>query len=420
VRRPLDFLASEWRRQGDVFRIKLPMFGELNYVADPDMIRAIFSGDPSRFHAGEGNAEPLGPVLGDYSLLTLDGEDHMRQRKLLLPPFHGERIGRYVETMRSAAERELASWPLGRPFPLRPAMQRVTLEVILRAVFGVTDEARRARFSAVNTRVDRTSMPIMFAPPLRRDLGRFSPWRRFLRARADADALLYDEIRRRRAQPDLAERDDVLSLLLQARHDDGSPMSDVELRDELMTIVGAGHETTATALCWAIELLGRNPRVERRLREELATADDDGEAYLDAVMKETLRLRPVVVDVVRKVLRDEEIAGRRIPAGTWLVPAIAMVHQRPDLYPDPHEFRPERFLDGQPEPYTWIPFGGGVRRCIGASFAQTEIKVVLRTMLSHARLRPASRRPEVPRIRHVTVVPSRGARMVLEERLSPT
>jgi cytochrome P450 len=415
--RPLDFLAGQWRRQGDLFRVRLPMFGELDYVADPEVIGAIFGGDPSRFHAGEGNAEPLAPVLGENSLLTLDGEAHMAQRKLLLPPFHGERIERYVETMRAAAEREVASWPVGRAFPLRPAMQRVTLEVILQTVFGMTDPERRARFSAANTRVERTSMPVMFAPPLRRDLGRFSPWRRFVRARDEADELIYDEIRRGREDPDLESRDDVLSLLLQARHDDGSPMSDVELRDELMTIVGAGHETTATALCWAIELLGRNPRVERRLREELAGGDDGGEAYLDAVMKETLRIRPVVVDVVRKLLRDEEIAGLRLPAETWLVPAIAVVHQRPDLYPQPHEFRPERFLEGQPEPYTWIPFGGGIRRCIGASFAQTEIKVVLRTLLSHARLRPASRRPEVPRTRHVTVVPSRGARVVLEERL---
>ena len=393
------------------------MFGDLNYVADPAMIREIFSGDPSRFHAGEGNAEPLGPVLGDYSLLTLDGDEHMKQRKVLLPPFHGERIGRYVETMRGAAEREVATWPVGEAFPLRPAMQRVTLEVILRAVFGVNDDERRARFSDANARVDMASIPILFAPVLRRDLGRWSPWRRFLRARAVADGLIYEEIHRRRDEPDLEARDDVLSLLLQARHEDGSPMSDVELRDELMTIVGAGHETTATALCWAIELLGRNPRVERRLREELASGDG-GEAYLDAVMKETLRLRPVVVDVVRKLLRDEEIGGQRIPAGTWLVPAIAVVHQRPDVYPDPHEFRPERFLEGQPEPHTWIPFGGGIRRCIGASFAQTEIKVVLRTLLERSRLRPASRRPEVPRVRHVTIVPSRGARVVMEERLA--
>jgi cytochrome P450 len=398
-----------------VFTIRYPFFGELVYVTDPDVVREIFTGDPSRFHTGEGNAGPLEPVVGQNSLLTLDGDEHLAQRKLLLPPFHGERIRLYAETMREAAEREMASWPAGRPFALRPSMQRITLEVILRTIFGVTDPERRARFSQVTTRIDQTSTPIMWVPALRRDLGRWSPWRRFLRARAAADELFYDEIRRRRAEPGFEERDDVLSLLLQARHEDGRAMSDVELRDELMTLVGAGHETTATALCWAFELILRNPRVEARLREEIAS--DDGDEYLDAVMKETLRLRPVVVDVVRKLTEDAEIAGHRIAAGTFVVPAIAAVHLRPDVYPDPHAFRPERFLEGQPEPYTWIPFGGGMRRCIGASFAQQEIKVVLRTLLSGARLRPASARPEVPRTRHVTIVPSRGARVVLEERL---
>ncbi|MEA2307863.1 MAG: cytochrome family [Thermoleophilaceae bacterium] len=418
MRQPLSSLASEWRRQGDLFSIRLPMFGELTYVADPEALREIFSGDPTRFNAGEGNAEPLGPLLGQNSLLTLDGEAHMAQRKLLLPPFHGERIGRYADTMRAAAERELASWPVGRPFPLRPAMQRVTLEVILRTVFGLTARDRIGAFERAIVRMAAVSNMILWAPWLRRDLGRASPWTRFLRARRTVDDLIYEEIRVRRADGDFESRDDVLSLLLQARHESGEPMSEVELRDELMTVVGAGHETTATALCWAFELLGRNPRVEARLREELASSGG-GDEYLDAVMKETLRIRPVVVDVVRKLQRDEEIAGHLIPAGTWLVPAIAVVHQRPDLYPDPHEFRPERFLDGQPEPYTWIPFGGGVRRCIGASFAQMEIKVILRALLLGGRYRPASARPEVPRAKHVTVVPSRGARVVLEERLAP-
>ena len=398
-----------------MFAIRFPFFGKIVYVAEPSAVRDVMTGDPHRFHAGEGNAGPLEPVLGQNSLLTLDGDEHMAQRKLLLPPFHGERIRRYADAMHEAAEREVATWPLGRAFPLRPSMQRITLEVILRTIFGVNDPARRSRFSELTTRLDRVSTPVMWIPALRHDLGPLSPWGRFLKVRAEADELIYEEIGRRRAEPGFEARDDVLSLLLQARHEDGAPMSDVELRDELMTLVGAGHETTATALCWAFELLLRHPRVERRLREEIA--DGGGDEYLDAVMKETLRLRPVVVDVVRKLMVDAEIAGRTIPAGTYVVAAIAVVHVRPDVYPDPHEFRPERFLEGQPEPYTWIPFGGGVRRCLGASFAQQEIKVVLRTLLEAARLRPASSRPEVPRARHVTVVPSRGARVVLEERL---
>jgi cytochrome P450 len=358
----------------------------------------------------------LGPVVGENSLLTLDDEPHLEQRRLLLPPFHGERIARYRDVMVEAAEREAASWPVGRELALRPAMTRITLEVILRAVFGVRDEERLAVFRDLVPRFASASNAIIWLPPLRRDLGRFSPWRRFLRVRAEVDDRIYDEIRRRRGEIGAEERDDVLSLLLAARHEDGSPMSDVELRDELMTILGAGHETTATGLSWAFERVLRHPEVERRLRTELASGN--GDDYLDAVVKETLRVRPVVVDVVRKLMRDVEIMGRTIPAGTYVVPAIALAHVRPSAYPEPHAFRPERFLDGAPEPYTWIPFGGGVRRCIGASFAQFEMKTVLRTLFSRVRLRAASPAPEAPRTKHVTIVPSRGARVVVEERLS--
>ena len=394
-----------------MFSIRYPFFGHIVYFTDPAAVREIFTGDPSVFHAGEGNAGPLEPIVGQNSLLTLDGDAHMRQRKLMLPPFHGERMARYVDAMRIAAERELATWPVGRVFPLRPRMQEITLEVILRTIFGVNDAERLMRFSHLTKRLDEVSNSVLWLPAIRRDLGRWSPWRRFLEARENADRVIYSEIRRRRAEPGEADRDDVMAMLLSARHEDGSAMSDVELRDELMTLVAAGHETTATALCWSFELLLRHPRVERTLRANL---DDD--AYLDAVVKEVLRLRPVVADVVRKLKRDVTIAGHTIPAGKYIVPAIALVHLRPDVYEDPHEFRPERFLEGAPEPYTWIPFGGGVRRCIGASFAQQEIKVVLRTLLAGGRFRSASPRPEAGRTRHVTIVPSRGARVVLEER----
>jgi cytochrome P450 len=395
-----------------VFSIRYPFFGHIVYFAHPDAVREIFTGDPKLFHAGEGNAGPLEPIVGQNSLLTLDGDAHMRQRKLMLPPFHGERIARYVDAMRLAAEREIARWPLGEPFALRPRVQEITLEVILRTIFGVNDAERLIRYSHITKRLDEVSNAVLWLPAIRRDLGRFSPWRRFLDARENADRVIYGEIERRRAEPGEADRDDVMAMLLRARHDDGSPMTDLEIRDELLTLVAAGHETTATALCWCFELMLRHPRVEQRLRSDL---DDD--AYVDAFVKEVLRLRPVVVDVVRKAKRDTTIAGWRIPEGRYIVPAIALVHLRPDVYEDPHEFRPERFLDGAPEPYTWIPFGGGVRRCIGASFAQQEIKVVLRTLLSRGRFRSASPRPERPRTRHVTIVPSRGARVVLERRL---
>src|SRR5919204_1894638 len=317
--------------------------------------------------------------------------------------------------MAEIAAREVERWPVGRAFALRRRAQALTLEVILQAVFGIRDEATLAEHRMLAPRLGEVSNLVVLLPGLRRNLGRFSPWGRFLRLRAELDGLIYAEIARRRGDPDAAARHDVLSLLLGARREDGSPMTDVELRDELVTTIAAGHETTATGLSWLFERLLRHPRVEQRLRASLADGD---ESYLEAVIKETLRVRPVVVDVVRRLTADTEIAGWMIPAGTYVVPAIALVHLRPELYPDPHEFRPERFLEGGAGgTYTWIPFGGGVRRCVGAAFAFEEMKVVTRTVLERARPRADRPRPEGQRARHVTVVPSRGGRVVVEERL---
>jgi cytochrome P450 family 135 len=248
---------------------------------------------------------------------------------------------------------------------------------------------------------------------MRHNFGPWSPWARFVRMRRAVDDLVYEEIRLRRADPDASERDDVLSLLLQARHEDGSPMSDLELRDELITLLTAGHETSATALAWSVERLLRNPQALERLLSDL---DDD--AYLDAVVKETLRVRPVVIDVARVAKREVEIGEWRIPAGTIVVPAIALVQLRPDLYPEPRAFRPERFLEDQPAAYSWIPFGGGVRRCIGAAFAQLEIKTVLRTVLARTRLSAPDPAPERQLSRHVTLVPAKDALVRMDERLA--
>src|SRR5215208_5574965 len=311
--------------------------------------------------------------------------------------------------MAEATEREVAGWPVGRAFELRPRMQAITLEVILRAVFGVRDGERMDRFRERIPRLADTTSVLSWLPLMDRDLGGLSPAARFRRALAAVDELIYAEIAARR---DSEPGEDVLSLLLSARHEDGSPMSDVELRDELMTLLTPGHETTATGLSWAFERLLRTPRVLARVVDSL---DDDD--YLDAVVKETLRVRPVIVDVARKLTRDVSIGGWQLPAGIMVLPAIAAVHMRPDLYPSPEEFRPERFLDEGAESYSWIPFGGGVRRCIGASFAQVEMRVVLREVLRRVRLRADSPRPERPQVRHVTVVPSRGCRVVVEERL---
>jgi cytochrome P450 family 135 len=411
---PYAWMAKRRERYGDVFNSSFPFFGRVVYVADPDLIKQVFAGAPNVFHAGEANATVLGDALGEHSLLTLDEGRHLSQRKLLLPPFHGGSVRRYAEVMAATAAAEVESWPVGTPFALRPRMQAITLEVILRAVFGVRDGERRDLFRERIPPIGELNTALDFLPLMQRDLGGFSKAARFRRALAAVDELIYAEIADRRGMFEADEdRDDVLSLLLSARHEDGTPMTDVELRDELLTLLTAGHETTATGLSWAFERLLRTPRVLRRLLDSL-----DEDEYLDAVVKESLRVRPVVTDVGRKLTSEIELGRWRLPAGTLVLPAIAAVHMRPDLYPEPHEFRPERFLGGGAESYAWLPFGGGVRRCIGASFAQVEMRVVLREVLSRVRLRAASERPERPKIQHVTVVPKRGCMAVVEEHLA--
>lgn len=417
ARDPHGFLDRMRRRYGDVFATSFPIVGRIVYVADPALVKEVFTGPPDQLHAGEANATVLEPALGPNSVLTLDEEPHMRQRKLLLPPFHGERIRRYGELIREVTRREMESWPVGEPFALRPHTQRITLAVILRAVFGVDDEARFARaerlIDAFTKRVDL----VTHLPFLQRDLGRFSPWGRFLRARAELDEFIYEEIALRRAAiagDDGGEHDDVLSLLLGARDEEGEPMSEAELRDELVTVLAAGHETTATGLAWAIERLLRNPKVLARLRDSL-DADDD--TYMEATIRETLRARPVIVDVARKLTRPIEIGGCELPAGSFLFPAVAALHYREDLFPRPHEFRPERFIEEKADNYAWIPFGGGVRRCIGAAFAEYEMKVVLREFLERAELSAPDTEPERAKIRNITVVPAKGCRVRLDRPL---
>ena len=291
-------------------------------------------------------------------------------------------------------------------------MQTITLRVILRAVFGVEDATRMAQFEHLLRDMLEIGVLVTTIPPLRRNYGRFSPWARFVRRRELVDAALFDEIARRRQDPDLADHPDVLSLLLQARDEEtGEPLTDAELRDELITLLVAGHETTATALAWAFERILRTPHVHERL---LADLDDD--AYLDAVVKETLRARPVLDFAMRRLTRPYELAGFELPAGTMIGTSILLTHERPDLYPAPHEFRPERFLDGRTDTYAWIPFGGGIRRCLGAAFAGYEMRVVLRTILSRCELRAPDARPERRRRRAISFVPGRGARVVLERR----
>ncbi len=411
---PIDFLEHCLRRYGDVFTLRFIGMGDLVYVADTEAVKDIFTGDAHVFHAGEAN-EIMEPVLGARSVLLLDEEEHLRERRLLLPPFHGERVRRYRELVGEIAAAEIERWPRGRPFSLRPRMQAITLEVILRAVFGIAEGERLDRLRQLLPKMLDHGTVVVWMPFLRRDLGPGSPWRRFVRVRAEVDALLLDEIRRRRDAADLEERDDMLSMLLQARGEDGEPMSEKELRDELMTLLLAGHETTATGLAWAFERLTRTPRVMGKLLESL---DSDDEDYLDAVAKETLRARPVVYDVARKLAAPATVKGWDLPAGAYVVPSITAIHLLQGIYDHAEEFRPERFIGGdQPDSYAWIPFGGGRRRCIGAAFATMEMKAVLREVLTRVDVRASDPKPERQRLHNVTLVPAKGARVVVADRV---
>jgi cytochrome P450 len=405
ITRPMPWMERLRRRYGDVFTVRIAQEGTWVFLAHPDAVKQVFTGDPAVLHAGAAN-RILRPWLGDHSVLLLDGPAHLSQRRLLLPPFHGERMQRYGDLMTEIAEREVASWPHGQPLRLWPRMQAVTLEIIMRAIFG---EAEGERMDRLRERL-RTSTELTTDWRVMLGMAALGPDRygaspRFRRHVEPVDEVVHEVIAARRAAPDLAERDDILSMLLQARHEDGSPMSDAELRDELMTLLIAGHETTATSLAWAVERLLRHPGAMERLR----AGDDD---YLDAVVKETLRLRPVLPVVVRLLQAPMEIGGWELPAGVTVAPCIHLVHRREDVYPEPHRFRPERFLERPAGTYTWLPFGGGIRRCLGASFAQFEMKAVLSVVARSVTLRAADPAPEPVRRRAITLTPGRGAEVI--------
>ncbi len=415
VMQPTSFLESCERRYGEYFTVRLSDERTMVISSDPEAVKTVFTGNPQQLLAGKNN-EILRPLLGDRSVLLLDGSAHMRQRRLMLPPFHGARMQAYGETMREVAERHVATWPHGTSFAAAPSMQAITLEIILRTVFGLDDEERIERVGTPLRRLLDASASQLRLLALQVTSSQNprprSPWGRLNKLVEAADRVVYDELRERRAQPDGAGHDDILSMLLEARDDDGQPLSDLELRDELMTLLLAGHETTATALSWTLERVVRHPAVLQRLLAE--RREDDGESYLEATIKESLRLRPVVSAVGRHLTEPLEIGGHVLPAGVTINPSIYLLHRRPDLYPEPEAFRPERFLDNPPSTYQWIPFGGGVRRCLGASFALFEMKIVLGTILDRVSLVP--RRDAAERItrRAVTFAPSRGARIAVE------
>jgi cytochrome P450 len=403
-------LAQCAARFGETFTLRIVQEGTWVVLSNPEHVKQVFTGDPRVFHAGEGNRVLL-PILGQHSLLLLDDDAHMEQRKLLLPPLHGKRMQGYGELMAEIAGREIESWPASEPYRLRPRMQAITLEIILRAVFGLErgERLERLRFE-LRRLLDMLTQPHMLLFPLLMGPERLSRFGPFQRLHAEVDELIFEEISGRRGAADLDARDDILSLLLGARHEDSSPMSDQEIRDELLTLLVAGHETTANALAWAVERLIRHPDKLARLTEDVGRGEKD---YLEAVVTETLRLRPVISIVARRLTEPARIGGRELPAGVTVAPSIYLVHRRPDVYPDPERFEPERFLGVSPGTYTWIPFGGGVRRCIGGAFAHFEMQVVLSELVKRRQLAPVRSAGEPVFRRAITETPRHDAEVVL-------
>jgi cytochrome P450 len=406
------FLELCHRRYGGAVYLQTVFDEGFVMLFDPPLVRQVFQGPHERLNAGEAN-RLLGPILGSRSVLVLDGAEHLRHRKLMLPAFHGRRMQLYEDVVRDAADAEIDSWPLGEPFALLPSLQSLTLGVIVHAVFGyepgrAAEELRRRLRAMVRPVAQPRGMLALFLLPR---LGLSRGRRTFEEARQGVDELLYAEIEARRADPDLPERDDVFSALLLAEDANGERLSASEVRDELVTLLVAGHETTATGLAWTFDLLLR----ERAVLDRAQSGDD---AYLDAVVKESLRLRPVI-PAVGRVVRGGPFALDEfvIPEGVELNPSIRVMHMREDLYPQAKRFRPERFLGPDaPDTYTWIPFGGGSRRCLGASFAQMEMRVALRRILERASLRPVARRPDRAQFRAITLAPRHGVRVLVERR----
>jgi cytochrome P450 len=426
MRRPFEFVADCARRYGDCFTAGILGLRAGVVVSDPDAVRDVFTGDPADVVAGESNARLIEPILGPASLLVLDGARHLRERRLMLPAFHGERMHVYGEMMRDVTAALMARWPVGRPFPIQHEMQQITLEIILRAVFGVDDDAERERLRQVILRflalADGPGAATIAIPALQVDLGPLSPWGRFVRRRRAVDREIFAAIARRRAAG-TAGRDDVLSMLVDARDEDGRAMTDAELRDELFTLLMAGHETTATSLGWVFWCVLERPDVLAGVRAEIARVAGGGPlpvrrvselVYLDAVLKETARLHPVTDGAGRLLKRPTRIGRLFLPADTVVSVSAYLAHRRPDVWPEPEAFRPERFVGARPSPYVYFPFGGGVRRCLGAAFATYEMKVVVAEVLSRAALRVApGYRPRVVR-RAVTLAASEGVPVVLE------
>ena len=411
--RPVPFMERCRARYGDRFTVDIgPPEGKWIFLTQPDEIREMFSAPADVLHPGEG-ARVLEPVVGPRSVLLLDGAEHLAQRKLMLPAFHGERMRALTGVMEEVAAAEVAGWRPGEPFTLHARTQALTLEVILRTVFGMAagprlDELR----TTLKQLLDLGASPLTLLPLFRRNLGRLTTWQRFVEVRDRADALIHALIEERRRTGE--EGDDVMTMLLAARDEAGQPMTDRELRDELVTLLVAGHETTASALSWGFEQLVRAPATLERVTQA-AVADDT--AYLEATVKEILRRRPVLpIAQPRRIKQPVEIGGHTYEPGPALIGCIYLVHHDARLYPEPYAFRPERFLENPPSTYTWTPFGGGVRRCIGAAFANMEMIVTLRTLLREFEFASTDKPGEPLHSRGVATAPARGGRALVYRR----
>lgn len=428
--RPLETLEANSQRYGDLYTVRLSGFGSLVVLSHPEAIEALMTAPPHLFDSGRGNWV-LAPFVGETSLILLDGKAHNRQRKLLMPPLHGDRLRAYGQDICQITQQVVAGWQPGQRFIAREITQAISLQVIMRTVFGV-DEGDRAQqlrhhLNLLLKLFDRPlNASFVFLPALQKDWGAWSPWGHLLRQRAQIDDILYAEIQARRAHPE-QQGEDILSLMLAARDEAGAPMTQQELRDEMMTLLFAGHETTATAIAWALYWIHKLPDVGAKVLQELAELGPDPDPmaiarlpYLNAVCQETLRIYPVALFAFSRVLNEPwSLMGYTFEPGTAFSACIYLLHHRPDLYPNPKQFRPERFLERQFSPYEYLPFGGGNRRCIGAAFALFEMKLVLATILSRWQLQLSSQRPIKPVRRGITMAPAKGVPMqVVQQRPS--
>lgn len=425
--RPLETLEANSERYGDLYTARLSGFGPLVVISNPEIIEKIMTAPPELFDSGRGN-RILAPFVGETSLILLDGKPHQRLRKLLTPPLHGDRLRTYGQDICEITKQVIDQWQPGKKFSARAVTQDISLRVIMRTVFGAQEgektEQLRLLLNRLLTLFDRPlNSSFAFIPVLQQDWGAWSPWGYVLRQRNQIDAMLYSEIQNRRTHSeDLS--DDILSLILAARDEAGKPMTDLEVRDELMTLLFAGHETTATALAWALYWLHWLPEVGAKVRKELAELGDNPDPmaiarlpYLNAVCQETLRIYPVGLFTFTRILNVPwKLMGYDFEPGTQFSICIYLLHRRPDLYPNPNQFRPERFLERQFSPYEFLSFGGGNRRCLGAAFALFEMKLVLATLLSHWQLQLASDRPIHPVRRGVTMAPAQGVPLRVLER----